>query len=307
MTTCLHKERLSLYPAPTGAIVYSGGVWNIPEGIEIDAFQEGIFIVVPDGKVVQNPLEIIYQLDGSQAAPWVHIVVGRNSSVSVREKIVAQKPSSMNAMCTVSIQEGGSLSHTLLEPFFPHVESSFSFRAFLEQGASLSCVSATALPNSTKRSEIYLEGRGASAHFKELSLAGRNKEHTTSVTIEHRGEESVSSQLFKGVVAGSSRVESSVVMRGQRSKSQQLSRFLVVDDMAKTSNRPNMSVFADDVEATHGATTGRLEDEALYYLKTRGLPEQEALSLCIHGFCREIVDLFPEKDLLEAGLEEMLV
>ena len=107
-------------------------------------------------------------------------------------------------------------------------------------------------------------------------------------------------------MAGFSSVESSVNVRAQGSKSHQLSRFLVVDDRAKTSNKPYLNVFTDDVEATHGATTGQLESEAIWYLKSRGLSEKEARSLCIRGFCKEIIELFQDKDALEKDLEEML-
>jgi Fe-S cluster assembly protein SufD len=167
-------------------------------------------------------------------------------------------------------------------------------------------VSATALPVSRKTSVISLEGESSSADLKALSLAGKDREHETLVSIEHKGENSSSSQLFKGVVAGSSSVKSSVNIHAQKSKSHQLSRFLVVDDAAKTSNRPYLNVLADDVEATHGATTGQLESEAIWYLKSRGLSEKEARSLCIQGFCAEIIKLFSERNFLDQILEEIL-
>jgi len=305
MIPTLRKEtRLSPYSKLQNAF-YTNGVWSIDCFDGVYANQEQLFIEVPDGNSLES-IEIVYQINAACAAPSIHINVGKNSTLSVRERISSRSSASINSTRLVSVKEEGSFSHSLLEPFLPNIESEFHFSAFLEKEAALSCVSATALPVSKKTSVISLEGESSSADLKALSLAGKEREHENSVSIEHKGEKSSSSQLFKSVVAGSSSVESLVNVRAQKSKSQQLSRFLVVDDRAKTSNKPYLNVFADDVEATHGATTGELESEALWYLKSRGLSEKEARSLCVRGFCAEIMELFPDKNSLEKALEEML-
>ena len=291
-------------------------MWKVPDGVEmcseiplgdVQRIKQGAkhreFLCIRVSDYEQKSFDIIYRA-GVQSIPWIHIIVGRGASLTLQEKIEIH--SSIDSLCTVSIEEEGVLSRTVTEAFIPRAEGRFVFQAFLGKRASLACCSATVLPFSTRISEIFLEGEDSTARHASLSLAGKGKEHREGVKIEHLGTKSSSSQLFKGVVAGSSHIESDVIIRAQGSKSQQLSRFLAIDSGAKTSNKPNLNVFADDVEATHGATTGEIDKDLIWYLKSRGLSEKEALSLCVKGFCKEIIDLLPNKKLLERDLEEML-
>jgi Fe-S cluster assembly protein SufD len=121
--------------------------------------------------------------------------------------------------------------------------------------------------------------------------------------MRHRVPDCQSHQLYKGVLGGASRAGFTgriiVDQDAQRTDATQSNRNLLLSDDATANSNPQLEIFADDVRCTHGSTVGRLDDEAVFYLRTRGIGVQEARRLLTVAFAGEILDHIGDETLRE--------
>jgi Fe-S cluster assembly protein SufD len=131
--------------------------------------------------------------------------------------------------------------------------------------------------------------------------------------VEHARPQGSSRQFYNGILAG----EAHGVFHGriivhkdaQKTDAKQTNRNLLLSDNARIDTKPQLEIHADDVKCTHGATTGRLDDNAAFYLQSRGLPPEAARALLIYAFARECLErmaLAPVRNRLERLLFERL-
>ncbi len=110
---------------------------------------------------------------------------------------------------------------------------------------------------------------------------------------EHLAPHCTSMQRYKGVLTGKAKSyfqgKIYVQKEAQKTESYQRNNNLLLSDQAEASSRPNLEIFADDVKASHGATVGKLEDEPLFYMKSRGISESDAKIFLVKGFCQEVI------------------
>ena len=128
---------------------------------------------------------------------------------------------------------------------------------------------------------------------RALPAAGRQR-HDTAVCVDHAASRGTSTQEFKGVIDDHARGSFSghIIVRPDTvaNDAHQTNRNLVLQPTAQADTRPWLEIFADDVRCTHGATVGRLDDDALFYLRSRGIPLDESRTMLIDAFVREITD-----------------
>jgi len=152
---------------------------------------------------------------------------------------------------------------------------------------------------------VDLIGAGAEFHFNALFVAhgaGETAGKTDiDVTVNHLAPDCVSRQLIKGVAAeggvGSFTGLVHVAREAQRTDATQRSQNLQLSDDARIDARPQLKIYADDVRCGHGATVGRLDEEAVYYMRQRGVSEAEARRMQMHGFAADIINHCPSAEL----------
>jgi Fe-S cluster assembly protein SufD len=119
------------------------------------------------------------------------------------------------------------------------------------------------------------------------------------VTVNHLAPDGISRQLIKGIVAGGATGSFTglvhVAREARRTDASQRSQNLQLSDTAHVFARPQLKIYADDVRCGHGATVGRLDDEAVYYMRQRGVSEAEARRMQMHGFAADIVNHCPSE------------
>ena len=172
-----------------------------------------------------------------------------------------------------------------------------SFR--LEAGQALSLTLAV-LPGTDVRHrlEVELTGPGAELDLAGLYLCTGAERVDLRVTVRHLAGGCVSRQLFKGIAGGTSEVLFDgliYVARGaQKTQAGQECHSLLLSDGARTESRPQLEIYADDVQCSHGATTGRLDPDELFYLRSRGIPEAEARHLQMQAFLAPVARRLPD-------------
>lgn len=142
--------------------------------------------------------------------------------------------------------------------------------------------------------DVVLNGANAQVELEGLYLATTDQHHDNVITVEHAASGCTSRQLFKGVIDDGARGSFSgriIVQPGTTATdAAQTSRSLLLAPTAEADTRPWLEIFADDVKCTHGATVGRLDAEAMFYLRTRGIAEADARTLLIGGFIAEMTE-----------------
>jgi Fe-S cluster assembly protein SufD len=159
--------------------------------------------------------------------------------------------------------------------------------------------------------KIALNGEGAEAHLSGVSVLDNAHADVTTHIIHARGD-TQSTQLFKHVAGGKARAvyqgQVTVAEGADGSDSRQTAKALLLDERAEADLKPELEIFADDVKCAHGAAVGDLEADSLFYLRARGIPENEARGLLIHAFLNEAFDGVRDdlRALLQAQVEEAL-
>ena len=262
------------------------------------SYQDALFIDVPPDTCVETLLHIHYCLDPSSSVRWamprLHLSVGKNSSLHLIE--TSSSPGFLNSHMTVDIEQGASVVHTRLDIASSPAACS-SLYATVREGGSFTSFIGTAAPFSRHAESIFLTGEGASATIRGLSALSQHWQSHRKLLVDHQAPATLSSILFKGIVheeALGAFEGTSVIRRdAQKSESHQHSHFLTLGNSAKIFNKPRFDIFADDVAATHGATSGRIDEELLFYLNSRGVDPQEGRRLLVEGFCEEMIRSLP--------------
>jgi Fe-S cluster assembly protein SufD len=248
-------------------------------------FGQGVFLYIPPRAKVELELLQIYTR-AEMATPRIHIYLGRESELKLRQKSEGQSGFS-NVFIDWVLDSGAKAT------FLDHGKGDIqSVRADLKRDSSFKAV----FLGANLRTSIHLKLLEENAEANILGLAdlsGTEESHIHA-HVEHIAPFARSRQHFKSVVRDKSRYsfEGKIYVHSEalKTESYQLNNNLILGDEAIANAKPNLEIFADDVKASHGSTTGSLEKEELFYFRSRGLDAKEAKELLIQGFCQEITD-----------------
>ena len=147
--------------------------------------------------------------------------------------------------------------------------------------------------------DISIEREGVNLEIYGLYLCPHSEHVNFRVRVRHLVGGSKSTQLFKGIVGGSGRVGFDgliyIAPEAQKTKALQENHTLLLSDSALIDSRPQLEIYADDVECSHGATTGSLNPEELFYMRSRGIPEELARRIQILSFISPVLKYLPEE------------
>jgi Fe-S cluster assembly protein SufD len=282
---------------------------------------DGAYVHVPDGLVLEQPLQILYISagDGGPATmshPRSLIVAGDRSQVQIVETYVSAPGLKhfTNAVTEVVAGENAIIDHYKVQE---ESVDAFHMAAMHIHSARSSNVSTHAftLGGRLVRNDIFavLDGEGAEATLNGLYLADGDRLVDTHTTIDHAKPHCPSHEVYKGILGGNARAvfNGKIIVRqdAQKTDAKQTNRALLLSDHATINTKPQLEIFADDVKCTHGAAIGQLDEDALFYLRARGLTFFEARDMLIHAFAGEILDrvrIEPLKQALETELYAQL-
>lgn len=149
--------------------------------------------------------------------------------------------------------------------------------------------------------DISLTGPGCEVNVRGLYLCFDREKVSFKVNLRHESGDCVSRQLFKGIVGGSANADfyGLIYVRkdAQHTAAYQENHNILLTDTAVVETRPQLEIYADDVECSHGATVGKLNDDELFYMRSRGIPEEEARVLQMISFISPVVEHIPDEDL----------
>jgi Fe-S cluster assembly protein SufD len=272
--------------------------------------QTGIFLYVPAGVKLSTPIHSIFWGDDCAAANFTHVVVclEPGSSVTYVHESASQTtdgdPAFHNGLVEIKIGEGASLQFVELQSLGQNVDNITHERAVLDRDANLEWIFGALGSRLTKNfSEIDLAGQGSTAKFSGFYFADGLQHFDHDSQQNHLAPNTTSDLLFKGVVKD----HSHSVWQGMihvdpvavKTDGYQSNRNLILSPDARADSIPGLEILANDVRCTHGATVGKIDNEQIFYLKSRGIPEKEAVRLIVEGFFEPIMQRIPFEEVRE--------
>jgi len=279
------------FAALNTALTDDGAFVSLPAGVTVEAPIELVFYSEANGApLVSNPRSVVLAGPGSQAT-IVETHTGLPGEVYCTNAVteVVLEPGAVVEHYKIQ-NEADSAFHLALLDVRQDRESRFSSHVF-------------ALGSHIARHEVRvnLEGEGADVSLDGLYMPRRDQHHDNPVLVVHAAPRATSRQLYKGVVDehGHGVFNGHIVVRpgAAGTDARQTNKNLLLSDDAEIDTRPRLEILTDDVKCAHGAAVGRLDEEALFYLRSRGVPEQTARAILTYAFAREMVDLIPLEPL----------
>jgi len=260
--------------------------------------EDGVVIRIAEETRIETPVHLMFVNDAREPVSSHTrnlILVGAGARVSLIESHVGSGGYQASALSEMLIGEGAEVDHVKLQdqsPAATHLDlmavrlgASSALRTFtLAKGAALA------------RSELRVTFDGPRGTLDASgALLARGTQHLdATLFVDHAVPECTSRQLYKSVLDGAARgvFQGRILVRphAQKTDGRQSSRALLLSERAEMDSKPQLEIFADDVQCAHGSTTGKLDEEPLFYLRARGIPKKEAESLLVIAFIAEALE-----------------
>jgi Fe-S cluster assembly protein SufD len=262
-------------------------------------FRDGAFLWLPAGAVVEQPIQLLFVSSVNQEPtanlPRNLIVAGASSQTTVVESYGSSRGKSLSCPVTeIVLGPNASLDHHVLHEEGDGRSHVAVRQASLDRDSSLVSTSID-VGGALVRSDVgaRLDGEGGHVSLNGLYLTDGRRHVENQIRVHHAKPHCTSQQLYKGILDGKSRAVFNgriVVDPGaQKTNAEQSNRNLLLSDGALVHSNPQLEILADDVRCTHGSTVGRLDEDALFYLRSRGIDRAAAESLLTYAFAAEVV------------------
>jgi Fe-S cluster assembly protein SufD len=279
-------------------------------------FQDGAYIRIPRGTVVERPIHVIFVSTANGAPTISHprnlYVIEPEARATIIESYtgLGGRAYFTNAVTEIAAGEGAVVDHY---KFQDELVDSYHIATLAVRQARGSNFTSNSLSfgGALARNDVNATlSEGSECTLNGLYLAGSAQHVDNHTTIDHANPHAASHELYKGILDGRSRAvfNGRIIVRkdAQKTDAKQTNKNLVLSEDATINTKPELQIFADDVRCTHGATVGQLDPEAIFYLRSRGIGEREARRMLTLAFARDVIDRV-KVDPLRERLESILL
>ncbi|OEK09334.1 Fe-S cluster assembly protein SufD [Flavivirga aquatica] len=261
---------------------------------------EGAYIHIPKNKVVEKPIQIIHFSTGNESAillqPRNLIVVEENSHVQIieRHQSLTDNPVLTNSVTEIFTKKRAIVDYYKVQN--DNLNASLVDNTFIKQKQeSIASVHTFTFGGKLTRNNLnfYQEGERIDSILKGVTIIG-NKQHVDHNTLVHHIEPNCEShQDYKGIfgenATGVFNGKIIVEKEAQKTNAFQANNNILISDKATINTKPQLEIFADDVKCSHGCTIGQLDESAMFYMRSRGIPEKEAKALLMYAFSNNVL------------------
>ena len=263
--------------------------------------KEGAFVYIPKKTVAEKPIEIIHFSSGDQDSLWLQprnlIVIDKNSQVQIIERHQSLKEHAVvtNSVTEIYVHEEAFVDYYKLQNDL--TTASLIDNTFIQQEKnSHASVHTFSLGGKLIRNNLryFHKGKHILSTLKGLTIL-QGKQHVDHSTMVHHSQPNCEShQDYKGIFSerseGVFNGQILVDKIAQKTNAFQQNNNVLLDDKATVNSKPQLEIFADDVKCSHGCTIGQMDEEALFYLRTRGIPKKEARALMTYAFANNVLE-----------------
>ena len=266
----------------------------------------GMSIILEENQVIEKPIRFLFIASAKEElmiSPKIHIDCSPNSSFTFIEHQVGQSDKFfINTSINCYLDEGASLNHVKIQSDSQKAVN--INKVYIKQNRdSQYTFFHLALDSQLSRLDIKndLNGEGAECSLNGLSLSSENEQLGSHILTNHYSPNCSSSQNFKNILYGNSsgifNGKTVVHQNAQKTDSKQSNKNLILSNNALMNSNPQLEIYADDVKCSHGSTTGALDEDAIFYLRSRGLSLINAQKLLLEGFAVELFDVIKDNSV----------
>jgi len=263
--------------------------------------QEGAYVYIPKSVVAEKPIEIIHFSTGKEKALWLQprnlIVVDQNAQVQILERHQSLKEHNVvtNSVTEIYAHQDAFVDYYKIQNDLSTASLIDNTYISQEKNSNVS-VHTFSLGGKLIRNNLnfYLKGEHCHSTLKGVTLL-EDQQHVDHYTlVDHISPNCESHQDYKGVFSeGSKGVFNGKIhvdQLAQKTNAFQQNNNILLDDKATVNTKPQLEIFADDVKCSHGCTVGQMDDDALFYLMSRGIPKKEARALMTYAFANNVLE-----------------
>jgi Fe-S cluster assembly protein SufD len=267
----------------------------------------GTVLYLPPSLVVDAPFEVFHVVTGENLAVFPHtlIIADKESQVTFLDHFVSTDGQAKGFACGVNdlvLRPGSRLSYISVQDWSRQFVSVQVNSTVAEEQSSAVNLSLNFGGRYSRLESISrLAGAGARSDMLAVSIAGADQEFDQRTLQDHLQPNTTSDLLYKNALSDNARTVFSGLIKvergAHRTDAYQKVRNLLLSEEAEANSMPGLEILADDVRCTHGATSGQVEPEELFYLLSRGIPQLKAKGLIVNGFLNEVVDRLSSEDI----------
>ena len=288
---------------------------------------DGAFIDLPAGAIVEGAIHLLFLTTApvrlkpdtttgddrsTMTHPRILVIAGANSQATIVETYAGPAGTKYftNTVSEIVVGDNAVLSHVKLQYEGADAFHVGATHVTAERGATY-VSNSISLGGGLVRNDIgaVLSGEGVDCTLNGLYCADEERLVDNHTTIDHAQPHCSSREIYKGILADRARgvFNGKIIVRpdAQKTDAKQTNRALLLSEDARINTKPQLEIFANDVKCTHGAAVGQLDDEALFYLRSRGLSDAAARHLLIRAFAADVVNRMPI-DAVRSIVEERL-
>lgn len=263
------------------------------------AWNSGVFIYVSEDKVIEKPILIYNIQDASRQVVAIQrnvLIVDRNSQVTVLEKFDSVGPSNhfTNVVTEGFVQANATLNfYSIQNDKGNHYQ--YNLKKIQQAYSSRVNTFTFTLDGKFLRNnlQLSLDGENIESHMYGLYLLHGSTLADNHTVVDHKRPNSFSNELYKGIIDERAKgvFNGKIFVRPQAQKTNafQANRNILLTDKASVNTKPQLEIWADDVKCSHGCTSGQLDEEALFYLQSRGIDKEIARGIMLYAFAAEVL------------------
>lgn len=273
----------------------------------------GVVLSVADKAMIGKPLHIIHVFASKSAASATTrnvVTVGAGATVTLLESYVAHSdaPCQRNCVTELIAADGATVDHIKyqdenpetahLATWMTRLGAEVTYRAFqFSTGAAFA------------RNQVFVRfaGEGSTSHVSGAVMAGGKQHNDTTLVVDHAVPACESREFNKLVLGGEAQgivqCKVNVHRDAQKSDGHQMAHAMMLSETAEFDSKPELEIFADDVVCGHGSTSGQVDEDLLFYLRARGIPDKQARAILVSAFIGEAIDKVEHEEIRAAFLD----
>ena len=269
---------------------------------------DGALILLPRMVAVEQPIHIVYvtteQTSSMAAMPRTLVIAGEDTSASIIETHISASddPHLTNAVTEIVVGAGASISYCKIQQESEACYNVSTTQVEVNENATFRSMAIDIGGRLTRNNlSIAMVGEGANSDVRGAYVITRDQHVDNQVIVDHIVGHNDMNEIYKGILDGRSRsvFHGSIIVRPNAAKvnAMQVDKNLLLSNEAEADTKPAFWIYCDDVRCGHGAACGELDDDSMFYLKSRGIGEEEARMILIRAFASEVVDAIREPSI----------